>query len=230
MTSQRYSELKHLPMSPALRDYLVRSGSPLDPVVESLAARTAETGGRAVMMIPEEQASLLTILARLTRAKNVLDIGTFTGMSALSLAYGLVPGGRVTTCDVTDRWLDIAQQHWTRAGVADRIDFRLGPATDTLAGLPAGAVVDLAFLDADKGSYLAYYEAIVPLLRPGGLLIVDNVLVNGYVLDPDSAPRGFLRDSAGVLRALNARIASDERMFTVMLPIADGLTLARKKD
>jgi caffeoyl-CoA O-methyltransferase len=221
--------MKHVPISPVVREYVLRSGSPVDPVVARLSERTSAIGDLAVMMVPEEQARFMTMLAEILSAHTVLDIGTFTGLSALSLARGLTAGGRVITCDVTEDWLGIAREHWERAGVADRIDFRLGPAADILLGLPADTVVDLAFLDADKESYLDYYRLIVPLLRPGGLLLVDNVLFNGYVLDPDLAPEGILRNSATALRELNSRLAKDERMETVMLPFSDGLTIARKK-
>jgi caffeoyl-CoA O-methyltransferase len=230
MTVQRYGELKHLPISPAMREYIVCSGSPVDPVVQSLAEQTAAVGELAVMMVPEEQAALLTLLAKTARARLVLDVGTFTGLSALAFARGLAPGGRVVTCDIADTWLDTARGHWEKAGVAERIDFRLGPAEDTLRTLPADTRVDLAFLDADKHNYGRYAELILPLLRPGGLLLVDNVLFNGYVLDPECAPEGLLRDSARALRSFNAALAADPRVEAVMLPIADGLTIARKKD
>jgi predicted O-methyltransferase YrrM len=226
---QRFSEMKHVPVSPVVREYVLKSGSPIDPVVTSLAARTADIGDLSVMMVPEEQAALMTMLTRILSARTVLDIGTFTGLSALSFARGVGTDGQVITCDVTEKWLGIAREHWERAGVADRIEFRLGPAAETLRDLPAGTVVDLAFLDADKENYTGYYEQLVPLLRPGGLLLVDNVLFNGYVLDPDLAPEGILRNSASALRGLNALLARDTRMETVMLPLSDGLTIARKK-
>ena len=229
MATSRYGELKHLPISPALREYVVKSGSPVDPVVESLVERTVAIGSRAVMMVPVEEAALLTMLTRMLSAATAIDVGTFTGLSALAMARGLAPGGTVITCDVRDKWSDIAQEHWRRAGVSDVIDFRLGPADATLRGLPDGTSVDIAFLDADKENYAGYCQLLVPLLRPGGLLIVDNVLFNGYVLDPELADEGWWRDSARALRALNAELAADTRLDTVMLPIADGVTIARKK-
>jgi predicted O-methyltransferase YrrM len=229
MSSQKYGELKHVPVSPAMRDYLLRSCSPQDPVVDSLVEQSQQAGDLAVMLVPAEQAALLTMLAQLTGARTVLDVGTFTGLSALALARGLAPGGTVTTCDVSDKWLHLARDHWERAGVAGRIDFRLAPAESVLRSLPEGTVLDLAFLDADKENYESYYRHIVPMLRPGGLLIVDNILFNGYVLDPGLTAEGLLRTAATALRAFNAVLAADERLDVVALPIADGLTIARKK-
>jgi caffeoyl-CoA O-methyltransferase len=181
------------------------------------------------MMVPVEQASLLTMLARLVKATTAVDLGTFTGLSALALARGLSPGGRVITCDVTDAWLDTALAHWRRAGMAGRIDFRLGPARRTLEGLGGGPVADLIFVDADKMNYPRYCELSVPLLRSGGLLVVDNVLLDGYVLDPELAGDSLTRACARAVREVNASLAADARLDTVMLPIADGLTLARKR-
>lgn len=227
---QRYGELKHVPISPAMRDYLLRGCSPVDPVLASLVDRTAEIGDLAVMLVPEEQAALLTILTRMLAATTVLDVGTFTGCSALAFARGVAHDGRVISCDVTDKYLDIASHHWKWAGVADRIDFRLGPAVDTLRALASEAPqIDLAFFDADKENYGVYYDLVVPMLRPGGLLVLDNVLFNGYVLDPSLAPSELVHGASTALRAINARLAGDDRFDTVMLPIADGVTIARKK-
>lgn len=217
---------KHIPVNQAVRDYLVRSCTPPDPVMSMLAARTASLGDEAGMMVPVEQAALLTLLTRLLSATTAVDIGTFTGLSALAMARGLAEDGRVITCDVTDRWTDIAQEHWERGGVADRVEFRLGPAGTTLSDL---AVADIVFIDADKMNYPAYHRIAVALLRPGGLLIADNVLLDGYVLDPSLAEAGLTRRCAETLRAFNSTLAADDRLDTVMLPIADGLTIARKK-
>jgi predicted O-methyltransferase YrrM len=228
MSSHRYGDIKHVPVNPALREYMLRSTT-TDPVIEKLADRTAELGDLAVMLVPTEQAALLTVLTLLTRARTAVDIGTFTGASALAMARGLAPDGRVITCDITGKWLDIAVEHWRRAAVADRIDFRLGPAAQTLATLAGGPSVDIAFLDADKESYAQYHQLLVPLLRPGGLLVVDNVFFNGYVLDPTLAAEGIERTAATALRSYNAILAADDRLVTVMLPVSDGLTIAYKK-
>ncbi|PZF93704.1 O-methyltransferase [Micromonospora deserti] len=229
MSNAGFAEVKHVPVNQAVRDYLVRSSSPPDAVLSGLVDSTRSVGEAAGMMVPVEQAGLLTILTRLVEARTAVDIGTFTGLSALAIARGLAPGGRVVTCDVTDRWADIARSHWERAGVADRIEFRLGAAARTLRAMPAGTVVDLVFIDADKMNYPTYYQAVVPLLRPGGLLLVDNVLLDGYVLDPELAAPGLPRRCAETLRAFNATLAADDRFDTVMLPIADGLTIARRR-
>jgi caffeoyl-CoA O-methyltransferase len=224
-----FAEVKHVPVNQAMRDYLVRSCSP-DPAVRALAERTATVGADAGMAVPVEQATLLTMLTRLVSARTAIDVGTFTGLSALAMALGVTAGGRVVTCDVTDRWQEIAGEHWRRAEVADRIEFRRGAAARTLADLAAaGTVADIVFLDADKMNYLNYHRLAVPLLRPGGLLVADNVLLDGYVLDPELAAPGLPRRCAETLRAFNAALAADDRLDTVMLPIADGLTIARKK-
>ncbi|MEV4483211.1 O-methyltransferase [Micromonospora coxensis] len=229
MSNAGFTEVKHVPVNQAVQDYLTRSSSPPDPALSGLVDATLAVGEASGMMVTVEQAALLTILTRLVGARTAVDIGTFTGVSAMAIARGLAPGGRVVTCDVTDRWADIARTHWEQAKVADRIDFRLGSAARTLRSLPADTVVDLVFIDADKMNYPTYYEAVLPLLRPGGLLLADNVLLDGYVLDPELAEPGLPRRAAQTLRAFNATLAADDRFEAVMLPIADGLTIARRR-
>ncbi|GIJ76583.1 O-methyltransferase [Micromonospora phaseoli] len=212
-----------------LREYLLASTSAPDATVRDLARATAELGEVAGMMVPVEQVALLTLLTRLVHARTVIDVGTFTGLSALAFARGVAPGGTVVTCDNSDRWLELARAHWQRAGVADRIDFRLGPAARTLRAMPERAAVDIVFVDADKLNYPTYYELVVPLLRPGGLLLLDNVLLDGFVTAPDLAADPLQRRCAAVLREVNAAVAADDRLEAVMLPIADGLTVARRR-
>ncbi|MFI2652197.1 O-methyltransferase [Micromonospora fulviviridis] len=218
---------KHVPINQVLREYLVTSMTPPDPAVLSLATATETLGDVAGMMLPVEQAGLLTLLTRVARARTVVDIGTFTGLSALAFALGVTGDGRVITCDNSDRWLDLARTHWERAGVADRIDFRLGPAVRTLRSLSDEGSVDVVFVDADKLNYPTYYDLAVPMLRPGGLLILDNVLLDGYVTAPELAPEPLQRRAAAVMREVNAAVAADDRLESVMLPVADGLTVAR---
>jgi predicted O-methyltransferase YrrM len=220
--------VKHVPVSEALHSYLVGCCTPPDQAFSRLAEATAALGEEAGMMIAVEEAALLTMLARLLGATTAIDVGTFTGLSALALAHGLAPGGRVLTCDVTDRYAQIARDHWVLAGVADRVEFRLGPARRTLEALPPGSA-DLIFVDADKMNYPHYHALSVPLLRPGGLLVADNVLLDGYVLDPELATDSLRRSCARALRSFNSALGADGRLETVMLPVADGLTLARKR-
>ena len=228
MRPPRFGEVKHLPITQALRDYMLGHSTPVDPVVQSLLDRTADLGHPALMQMPVEQAMLMTMLARLLNARVAVDLGTFTGLSALALARGLAPGGTVITCDITDEW-GVAREHWDKAGLAEVIDFRIGPALDTLRSLPNDLVVDIAFLDADKDNYDNYYRLLLPKLRPGGLLLVDNTLLNGYVMDPELADESLTRSSARALRAFNAMLVADDSVEVVMLPISDGLTVVRKK-
>jgi predicted O-methyltransferase YrrM len=220
--------VKHLQVTQALHEYLVRSCTPPHPAVRSLSMRTARVGDAAGMALPVEQAALFTILAKLVSARLALDIGTFTGLSALALARGLVPGGKVITVDVTDKWAALARAHWEQAGVADRIEFRRGPAARLLQDIEEGSA-DIVFIDADKMNYPRYHARAVPLLRQGGLLLADNVLLDGHVVDPGQAPEGLARRCAEVMREFNATVAADGRLEAVMLPIADGLTIARKR-
>ncbi len=211
-------------LSPEMHDYLVAHGTPPDPVLRELIEETRRLGPVALMQIPPEQGALLTLLTRAVGARRVLEVGTFTGYSALCLARGLPEDGRLLACDVSDEWTAIARRYWEKAGVADRIELRLGPATETLRALPEDPVFDLAFLDADKESYPTYYEEILGRLRPNGLLLVDNVLWMGRVIDPAADD-----PHTSHIRAFNDRVAGDARVERVMLAVADGLTLIRKR-
>ena len=151
-------------------------------------------------------------------------MGTFTGYSALCIARGLAPGGKLICCDVSEEWTAIARKYWQRAGLADRIDLRLAPAVETLRSLPAGEWIDFAFIDADKANYANYYEEILARMRPGGLIVFDNVLWMGQVVNPDDQS-----DNTTALRALNDQVAADPRVECVMIAVSDGLTLARKR-
>jgi caffeoyl-CoA O-methyltransferase len=211
-------------MTPALYAYLQAHNPPEDDVLRDLAAETAALGPLSVMQVPPEEGALLTLLARLIGARSAVEVGTFTGYSAIAIARGLAPGGRLLCCDVNAEWTAIAQRYWQRAGLADRITLRLAPALETLRALPRAAEIDFAFVDADKPNYRAYYEELLPRLRPNGLLVFDNVLWAGQVADPAAHD-----DATTALRALNDHVAHDARVDAVMLPVADGITLVRKR-
>jgi len=215
---------KSFHLSPDLHAYVVAHGTPPDAVQQALIEETATLGDIAGMQIAPEQGALLTLLVALLGATNVVEVGTFTGYSALCLARGLPPGGRLLCCDISEEWTAIARRSWERAGVADRIDLVIAPALDTLRALPAGAPIDVAFIDADKPGYIAYHDEIVPRLRPGGLLVVDNVLWSGAVTDPTATD-----DNTEAIRAFNDHACVDPRTDTVMLPVADGITLLRRR-
>jgi caffeoyl-CoA O-methyltransferase len=210
----------------ALQAYLLAHSTAVDAVATSLIAQTQALGGVSGMQVAPEQGLLLGLLTRLVGAANVVEVGTFTGYSALCIARNLAPGGRLTCCDVSEEWTSIGRQHWELAGVADRIDLRIAPAAETLAALPADPVVDLCFLDADKGGYATYWDLLVPRVRQGGLLLVDNVLWSGRVVEDEAED-----DAADTvaLRAFNDKVAADDRVDVVLLPLFDGLTFAVKR-
>jgi predicted O-methyltransferase YrrM len=196
------------------------------PVQARLRAETASLP-EARMQIGPDQGALLALLIHLLGARRALEVGTFTGYSALAVASALPPDGRLITCDVSEEWTAIARRYWQEAGVAGRIDLRLGPATETLAGLlrDGGAeTFDFAFIDADKESYDAYYEACLRLLRPGGLIAVDNVLWSGAVADPSAVDA-----ETEAIRALNRKVRDDSRVEACLLTVGDGVMLARKR-
>lgn len=215
-----------LGLAPAVQDYLVAHGVREDRHLAALRDATASLP-MARMQISAEQGSLLQLLVRLLDARRCLEVGTFTGYSAMAVVQAMPPDGRLVACDVSEEWTAIARDHWARAGVAGRIDLRLAPALQTLDALLAdgqAGTFDLAFIDADKENYAAYYDRCLALLRPGGLVAIDNVLWSGAVADPaDTSP------STVALRALNARVIADPRVDVSMVPISDGLTLARKR-
>ena len=215
---------KSLALTTELHAYLVEHGTPPDDVQRALIDATRALGDISGMQIAPEQGALMTLLARIVGVQFAVEVGTFTGYSSICIARGLADGGRLLCCDVSEEWTAIAREHWVRAGVEDRIELRIGPAADTLRALPADPAIDFAFIDADKTGYLTYYDEIVGRLRPGGVVLVDNVLWGGRVLDA-----GDTSDDTEAIRAVNDRIAADDRVDVVMLPIADGLTVARKR-
>ena len=216
--------MKFTAMTDALYDYMVRHGHNRDPLLAELAAETAALGPIAVMQIAPEQGTLMSLLVRAIGASSAIEIGTFTGYSALCIGRGLGPHGRLLCCDVNAEWTAMARKYWTKAGLGERIELRLAPALETLAALPPERHFDFAFIDADKVSYLSYYEALLPRLRPNGLIVFDNVLWMGAVLEDH--PRG---SDTQALKRLNDVIARDARVEAVMIAVADGLTIARKR-
>ncbi len=211
-------------LSPEIHSYLVEHGTPPDSIQRALIEETAELGGLALMQVAPEQGAFLTLMARLLGARRAIEVGTFTGYSALCLARGLAEDGLLITCDVSEEWTAIARRYWEKAGVADRIELRLASALDTLRSLPREEAFDLAFIDADKPSYIAYYEEILTRLRPGGVILADNVLWMGRVADPSADD-----EHTRAIRTFNDHVARDRRVDAVMLPISDGLSLLRKR-
>jgi len=215
---------KSFNLTPEIHQYLVAHGTPPDDVQQALIERTSELGGISMMQIAPEQGAFMTILTRLLGVRNAVEIGTFTGYSSLCIARGLADGGTLVCCDVSDEWTSIGQEYWERAGVADRIDLRIAPALETIATLPDGEHVDLVFIDADKENYANYYDALLPRVRQNGVILVDNTLWSGAVIDKSRD------DSSTVaIRAFNDMVAADDRVDTVQLAISDGLTLLRKR-
>lgn len=215
---------RNVQISPELNAYVAAHSTPPDAVLLELAAETAERfPGPSGMQIGAVQGAFMTLLARLMNARAAVEVGTFTGYSAICVARGLADGGRLLCCDVSDEWTSVARRYWEKAGVADRIELRLGPGLDTLRALPDGAVFDLAFIDADKDGYIGYWEEVVPRIRRGGAVLVDNTLSHGRVAD-----ESIEDPDVQAIRDFNDH-AADERVDKVLLPIADGLTLAWKK-
>ena len=209
-----------LNLTDELVGYVNRYGVREHPVLAGLRERTAPMPERS-MQIGPDQGAFMALLVKLTGATRILEIGTFTGYSSTAMALALPPDGRITCLDVSREWTDIARQAWTDAGVADRVDLRLGPAAETLGTLDDDSF-DMAFIDADKPGYDTYYEGCLRVVRSGGLILLDNVLQGGRVVD-----EGEDDASVRAIRALNEKIATDERVEHVLLPLADGLTLAR---
>ena len=199
--------------------YIHRYGVREHPVLARLRERTASLPEHD-MQIGPEQGAFMALLVRLMGARRLIEIGTFTGYSSTAMALALPDDGWILCCDVSREWTDIARQAWADAGVAGKVELRLAPATETLVTLDDDSF-DLAFIDADKQNYDAYYEGCLRVVRPGGLILIDNVLWSGDVADPSV-------DNANVraIRAIDEKVAADERVEHVLLPLADGLTLA----
>lgn len=216
---------KQLQVTEQLYRYLLDTGFRDDPILQELRAETAKMPN-GMMQIAPEQGQFMALLAQIGGVRKALEIGTFTGYSSLSVARALPDDGKLICCDVSKEFTDVACRYWAKAGVAAKIDLRLGPALETLEALrkTEAATFDMAFIDADKNNYPHYYDAALALLRPGGIMLIDNVLWGGDVADP-----AIMDQETTTLRALNARVKADERVEFCLLPIADGLTILRKR-
>jgi caffeoyl-CoA O-methyltransferase len=205
-------------VEPSVESYAEEHSTPPTDLFERLAAETREKTTAPQMMVGQLEGMLLAELVRLSRARRVLELGTFTGYSSISMAIALPTGGRVITCDVNEETTAIARRYAEEAGVADRIDFRLGPALDAIAGLDGP--FELVFIDADKPNYVNYYEATLPLLAGGGLMVIDNTLWSGRVVDPEDE-----QETTRAIRELNDHVLADPRVENVLLTVRDGMNL-----
>jgi caffeoyl-CoA O-methyltransferase len=224
MTTINAPEVMRVPATREVIDYVVAHGSPPDDVLLDLIESTRQAfGQQAGMQIAPEQGALLAMLTKLVGAKNAVEVGTFTGYSALCIARALPADGHLLCCDISEDWTDMGVAAWERAGVADRIDLVIAPALQTLRALDLSPVIDISFVDADKVGYAAYYEELIIRTRPGGLIVFDNVLFAGKVLGESTEANPV------ALRRFNDDLVTDDRVDVVMLPLADGVTIARKR-
>jgi caffeoyl-CoA O-methyltransferase len=216
--------MKSFGIPEAIHRYVLdHSGS--DPIADELAATTRERfADRAGMNIGDDQGLFMQMLVEMTGARTIVEVGTFTGMSALWMARGLPSGGRLICFDLVDTYLDTATEAWRAAGVLDRIDMRIGPAADGLSELPEEPHIDLAFIDADKTGYRTYLDLLLPRLRDTGAILVDNVLWSGAVIDDDD-----MSDDTVALRSFNDHVAGRDDCDAVILTIGDGLTVIRPR-
>lgn len=217
---------RSIALTDSLYDYLLSVSLREPRLLLELRGQTAAMP-QAGMQIAPEQGQFMALLARLTGARRCLEVGVFTGYSSLAVALALPPDGLIVACDVSEQWTSVARAYWQAAGVDHKIDLRLAPALVTLDGLLAqgqAGSFDLAFIDADKTSYLGYYERALQLLRSGGLVVVDNTLWDGRVIDPEVADEDTV-----AIRHFNEVLHADERVDLSLVPIGDGLTLARKR-
>jgi caffeoyl-CoA O-methyltransferase len=205
-------------VDPSVEEYAEAHSTPEGDLFERLAAETREKTTAPQMMVGLLEGRFLGVLVRTLRAKRVLELGTFTGYSSISMALALPPGGRVITCDVDEETTAIARRYAEEAGVSDRIDYRLGPALETIGGLDGP--FELVFIDADKPNYVNYYEATLPLLAGGGLMVIDNTLWSGRVVDPEDE-----QETTRAIRELNDHVLADPRVENVLLTVRDGMNL-----
>jgi predicted O-methyltransferase YrrM len=215
---------KYIKLTPELYEYMIARGHNGDPIRRELSEETAKLGPIRQMEIAPEQGTLMALLAGAIGARSAVEVGTFTGYSSLCVARALPEDGRLLCCDVSEEWTSVARRYWERAGVAHKITLKLAPAVETLRALPASYPIDFAFIDADKANYAIYYEEILKRMRAGGLILVDNVLWGGAVIN-ETRQDGDTK----AIRALNDFIAHDQRVEAVMVAVSDGLTIIRKK-
>ena len=219
---------KSFSLSPEIHEYVVAHGTPPDDVQRWLIDETkSRVGDIALMQIAPEQGAFMTMLTRLLDVHRAVEVGTFTGYSGLCIARGLAPGGRLLCCDVSEQWTAMARRYWQRAGVAGKIDLRIAPALETLNQLLAAGEAgrfDFMFIDADKPNYANYYEELLPRLRTNGVILVDNTLWGGGIIDESRTD-----ENTNAIRAFNDAVAADARVDSVLLAISDGLTLLRKR-
>lgn len=220
---------RYTALDEGLHAYLVSHGARQDEVLRRVEEQARAMGEVAEMQIAPDQGAFMTLLARAIGAREALEIGTFTGYSAICLARGLAPGGRLTCLELSEEYAEIAARNLEQAGVAERVEIRVGPAAERLREMPAAELFDLVFIDADKGGYPVYFEEALTRTRRGGLILLDNVLAGGQITKPDAEVAAGWRDAVATLRELNERLAADERVDLAMVAIADGLTMARKR-
>jgi caffeoyl-CoA O-methyltransferase len=215
---------KFTDLTPELHRYAVAHSSFRDGVVPGVEDAGEQMGDLASMQIAGDQAAFMTVLVKAIGARRALEVGTFLGYGAIAIARGLPADGELVVCEIDQGYADRAQGHLADAGLEDRVRIQVGPAIDTLRELPGSEPFDFAFVDADKGGYGGYYEECLRLLRPGGLLLLDNVFMGGRILDPEADDEAMM-----VVRELNDRVAGDDRVEAAVLGIADGVTIARKR-
>jgi caffeoyl-CoA O-methyltransferase len=210
-------------LSDDLQAYVLAHSAQPDPLLNLLAVETAESfPASAGMQIGSDQG--MTILTRAIGARRALEIGTFTGYSSICIARGLSDGGMLTCCDISEEWTAVARRYWQMANVDDRIELYLRPALETLREFPDSELFDIVFIDAYKDDYLCYWDEVVPRVQPNGVILVDNTLYDGLVVDPESE-----HPDVPAVKAFNDYAVKDDRVELVLLPIGDGLTMARKR-
>ena len=204
--------------------YLLDNSLRESPACSALRKET-ENIEYSAMQVSPEQGQLMSLLVSMLHVHKAIEVGTYTGYSALCVAQALPKDGKLIACDISEKWTSVGQKYWKQAGVAHKIDLRIAPAIETLSSLQAEAgTFDFGFIDADKVNYLQYYELVLNLLRPGGVILIDNVLWSGSVADDENQ-----EESTQAIRKVNAHIHADNRVDISMLPVGDGLTLARKR-